>query len=115
MRAVGAVNLGAEVARGYPRGSLEWLVAAGPELVIDLSPQAERDDGANGSADALEFWARWPSLPAVRTGRVLALDPTRISMPGPDIDLALRALAVAVHGPEIEAEIERRLARREAP
>lgn len=115
LRAVGAVNLGAEVARGYPRGSLEWLVAAGPELVLDLTPQAKKDQGASASAAALEFWARWPSLPAVRLRRVLALDPTRISLPGPDLDLALRALAVAVHGAGIEAEIERQLARREAP
>lgn len=115
LSAVGALNLGAEVARGYPRGSLEWLVEAGPELVLDLSPHAEKDQAASASAAALEFWSRWPSLPAVRLGRVLALDPTRVSLPGPDLDLALRALAVAVHGPGIEAEIERQLARREAP
>lgn len=121
LRAVGAVNLGAEVARGYPRGSLEWLVAAGPELVLDLSPQAElgaeaeRDEAASASAGALAFWARWPSLPAVKTRRVLALDATRVSLPGPDLDRALRELAVAVHGAGIEAAIERELARREAP
>lgn len=107
LRAVGATNLGAEVARGYPRGSLEWLVAAGPELVLDLSPQAEE---ADESAGALAFWSRWPSLPAVKAGRVLALDATRVSLPGPDLDRALRDLAVAVHGAPIEAVIERELA-----
>jgi len=112
--AVGAINLGAEVASGYPRGSLEWLVGAKPELVLDLSPQAEADEGA-ASAGALAFWARWPSLPAVKTKRVLALDATRVSLPGPDLDLALRTLAIAVHGDGIEAEIERELAPREAP
>lgn len=106
--AVGAVNLGAEVAQGYPRGSLEWLVAAAPELVLDLSPQVE-------TQGALAFWARWPSLPAVRSGRVLALDATRVSLPGPDLDRALRDLAIAVHGEAIEAAIDRALASRAAP
>ncbi len=121
LQAVGAQNLGAEVARGYPRGSLEWLVAAGPELLIDLSPQAEAEAAggaasAAGDTDALAFWSRWPSLPAVKSGRVLALDATRVSLPGPDLDRALRDLAVAVHGAGITAPIERALlAERGAP
>lgn len=106
--AVGAINLGAEVAKGYPRGSLEWLVAAAPELVLDLSPQVE-------SEGALTFWKRWPSLPAVKAGRVLALDATRVSLPGPDLDRALRELAIAVHGKSIEAAIDRSLAARGRP
>lgn len=114
LRAVGAQNLGAEVARGYPRGSLEWLVAAGPELLLDLSPQAE-ESASEQATSALAFWARWPSLPAVKSGRVLALDATRISLPGPDLDRALRELAVVVHGADIDEAIERELAQREAP
>jgi iron complex transport system substrate-binding protein len=106
--AVGAINLGAEVSTGYPRGSLEWLVASAPELVLDLSPQVEADG-------ALTFWRRWPSLPAVQSGRVLALDATRVSLPGPDLDRALRELAIAVHGDAIEAAIDRALAARGRP
>ncbi|MBY0401142.1 helical backbone metal receptor [Myxococcota bacterium] len=109
LRAVGAENLGAKVAKGYPRGSLEWLVAAAPELVLDLSPQSE----APQSEAPLAFWSRWPSLPAVKSGRVLALDATRISLPGPELDRALRELAVAVHGAEILPAIESELARGE--
>ncbi len=108
LAAVGAINLGAEVAKGYPRGSLEWLVAAAPELVLDLSPQVETEG-------ALAFWQRWPSLPAVKSGRVLALDATRVSLPGPDLDRALRELAIAVHGESIEMAIDRALAPRSAP
>lgn len=107
LRAVGAENLGARVAQGYPRGSLEWLVAAAPELVLDLSPQSDGHDSSRARA----FWSRWPSLPAVKSGRVLALDATRISLPGPELDRALLELAVAVHGPEIEPAIERERAR----
>jgi hypothetical protein len=38
---------------------------------------------------------------------VLALDATRISLPGPDLDRALRELAVAVHGSGIDEAIAR--------
>ena len=47
------------LAAGYPRGSIEWLIAAKPELLLDMTP---------GSQDGRAFWARWPSLPAVVVG-----------------------------------------------
>lgn len=103
--AVGALNLGAEIGRGYPQASLEWLVEAAPELLLDLSPQAET------GASPAEFWARWPSLPAVERGRVVGLDATAISLPGPDLDAALRTLARAVHGDGIDAAITAELER----
>jgi len=52
---------------------------------------------------------RWPSLPAVRANRVVEVDASRISLPGPDLDQALRALAVAVHGEGISAAIDEAL------
>jgi iron complex transport system substrate-binding protein len=100
LAAVGARNLGRRLAKGYPRASIEWLIDVGPELLLDMTPGAE-------SASA--FWARWPSLPAVATNRVIDLDASRISLPGPDLDQALRALAVAVHGDEISAAIDEAL------
>ena len=43
-------------------------------------------------------------------GRVLHVDAELVTMPGPALDLALRALARAIHGEAIDAEIEARLA-----
>jgi ABC-type Fe3+-hydroxamate transport system substrate-binding protein len=97
LETVGARNLARGLAAGYPRGSIEWLIAAKPELLLDMTP---------GGQDGRAFWARWPSLPAVASGRVLTLDASRISLPGPELDRALRELAVAVHGVEIDAAIE---------
>jgi len=97
LEAVGARNLGRKLAGGYPRASIEWLIGVRPELLLDMTPDAE-------SASA--FWSRWPSLPAVRTNRVVDVDASRISLPGPDLDQALRALAVAVHGEEISVAID---------
>ena len=40
LEAVGAENLVRSLAPGYPRGSVEWLIAARPELVLDMTPGA---------------------------------------------------------------------------
>ncbi len=101
LHAVGAENLGRQLAKGYPRGSIEWLIGARPELLLDLTPAASATDG---------FWSRWPSIPAVANDRIVEVDAALISLPGPDLDRALRALAIAVHGDGIEAEINRALA-----
>ena len=87
--ALGARNLAAEFSDAYPRVAVEWLVAHAPDVLIDLSP---------AGADALTYWSRWPSIPAVASGRVVALDAQEISMPGPDLDRAYRHLAVALYG-----------------
>lgn len=105
LAAVGARNLARALGSGYPRGSIEWLIEARPELLIDMTPTTgESDSGA-------AFWSRWPSLPAVASGRVLTLDARRISLPGPDLDRALHELAVAVHGESVDGAIEAALAR----
>jgi ABC-type Fe3+-hydroxamate transport system substrate-binding protein len=100
LEAVGADNLGRQLAKGYPRGSIEWLISSRPELLLDMTPGATR---------AAAFWSRWPSIPAVENERVVDVDASRISLPGPDLDLALRELAIAVHGEDIEAAIDRSL------
>lgn len=101
LEAVGADNLGRGLATGYPRGSIEWLIAARPELLLDMTPGAE---------SAAEFWSRWPSLPAVAAGRALTVEASRVSMPGPDLDAALRELATVVHGDAIGGVIDASLA-----
>jgi ABC-type Fe3+-hydroxamate transport system substrate-binding protein len=97
LASVGARNLGRQLAQGYPRASIEWLIGIAPELLLDLTP---------GPDSASDFWARWPSLPAVAGHRVIEVDASRVSMPGPDLDQALRELAVAVHGAGIASEID---------
>ncbi len=91
----GGQNLGAALDETWPRSSLEWLVAAAPDVILDS------DDDAQPAA---EFWARWPSLPAVRERRVVALEEGVVTLPGPDLDRALRTIARALHGPALELE-----------
>ena len=63
-----------------------------------------------GASEARVFWSRWPSLPAVANGRVVTVEASRVSMPGPDLDAAIRALAILVHGEEIASPIDAALA-----
>lgn len=91
----GGENLGARLGEPWPRASLEWLVAQAPEVLLDSD-----DD----PVPAAVYWKRWPSLPAVTHDRVVALDEATITLPGPDLDRALVALARALHGDALAIE-----------
>jgi len=90
LRSVGAVNLAAGQGGPYPRVTREWLIAAQPQVLLDA---------AHGSEPATDYWSRWPSIPAVAQHRVVALPKGVATLPGPDLDVALRTLARAVQGP----------------
>jgi ABC-type Fe3+-hydroxamate transport system substrate-binding protein len=93
----GARNLGAELGETWPRTSVEWLVGAAPEVILDSD---------SDPAPAARYWARWPSLPAVAHGRVVAVDAGDVTLPGPDLDRALVKLARALHGDALALDIE---------
>ena len=93
LRSAGARNVGAEFSAPYPRASLEWLVAAQPEVILDASSEP---------GSPLTFWSRWPSIPAVEQGRVVALAPGVVTLPGPALDRALRVLEEALAAPKTE-------------
>lgn len=97
LRAAGAENLGAGLPGLYPHAGKEWLVAAAPDVILDASPDAE---------PAAAYWARWPSLPAVRTGRVVAVAPRVVTLPGPWLDQGLLALSRAIEAPAARSGIE---------
>jgi iron complex transport system substrate-binding protein len=82
-------NVGASLGAPWPRVSREWLIAAAPEWILDASGEPE---------PAELFWSRWPSLPAVRGGRIATLPPGLATLPGPHLDRGLVAFVRAVHG-----------------
>jgi ABC-type Fe3+-hydroxamate transport system substrate-binding protein len=91
LSAAGADNPAAVFPDPYPRVALEWLIAAAPEVILDASEDP---------ADAASYWSRWPSLPAVAAGRVVAIPATEVTLPGPRLDRGLRILSQALHGGE---------------
>jgi iron complex transport system substrate-binding protein len=75
--------------------SLEELVAADPEVIV-------LGDGAYGvTADAVAARAGWGGMTAVKDGRIVAVDDTVVTRPGPRIAEGLRALISAIH-PELD-------------
>ena len=94
---LGLKNVASTFDEAYPRVGREWVVEMAPEIVIDLGPELD---------DPSEFWSRWPSIPAVKKGRVIGLDAGLISMPGPYLDRALHSLMGAVYGPGPAAQLE---------
>ena len=62
-------------------------------------------DSSDAPGEALEYWAKWPSLPAVSQGRVVSLARGIATLPGPYLDRALLAFAAAIHGPEVVSHL----------
>ncbi len=93
LASVGVRNLGGEFQDPYPRVSMEWLIAAAPDVLVDLGPDA---------GSSLDYWRQWGAIPAVAGERLVALDAEVISMPGPHLDDTLDILARAIWGEEIE-------------
>ncbi len=96
LRTLRVENLAAAQPGRWPRLAREWLLAAGPELILDSAP---------GGETAALYWARWPSLPAVAKGAVADVPEGVTTLPGPDLDEALLVLAAAARGPEFAAAL----------
>ncbi|MFQ5529178.1 MAG: FAD-dependent oxidoreductase, partial [Gemmatimonadota bacterium] len=62
-------------------------------------------DAAGGAQEALEFWSRWPSLPAVRAGRIVSIPQGVATLPGPHLDEALQTLVRSVRGPTADGDL----------
>jgi ABC-type Fe3+-hydroxamate transport system substrate-binding protein len=86
LECAGAENLARVFDDPYPRVSVEWLIAAAPDLILDA---------ADPAAEARAHWSHWPSLPAVAKGRVQTLDRS-LTIPGPYLDRALAELTAQV-------------------
>ena len=73
----------------YPRYSMERLIVDAPDVIFDASFEHGRK---------LAFWQTYPTIPAVRRGRVHATPGTSVFRPGPRLLSAIRTLAAALYG-----------------
>ena len=87
--AAGGRNLAEDAGMRYPQFSLEEVVRRAPETIIDTAM-------GSGGADG-KFWERWPTIPAVRDGRICTPPPDPVLRPGPRILEGLRLLAECLH------------------
>lgn len=91
--AAGGENVVAEAR--YPRLGIESVIALGPDVIV----QSRMDVPEEGERDAaVDYWKRWPDLPAVGTGRVRMLPGSAALRPGPRVADAVEELAEILHG-----------------
>ncbi|MGH7915280.1 MAG: ABC transporter substrate-binding protein [Candidatus Binataceae bacterium] len=86
----GGNNIADLSAQNWPRLSIEYIIAMRPEVILD---------GAMGS-DAKTpagFWARYPTIPAVRNHRVFGYPQDPVLHPGPRVWQSLELLARRIH------------------
>ena len=84
----------------YPRIGWEEVVAAAPETILVAT---HRDESETAGARALEeAWRPWQSVPAIRSGRILAIPADSVLRPGPRVAEGLERLAAALHPEAVE-------------
>ena len=93
----GGKNILNEEQKGYPKVSMEEVVRRGPEIIFNATFGGER----------LDFWQRYGSIPAVKSGRIYNLESDLVVHPGPRVAEALTMLARLTH-PEAFEEIDSR-------
>jgi iron complex transport system substrate-binding protein len=87
----GGRNVLADVDVRWPRLALEDVVARAPDVIL-VGSAAVADPAAK-----LHGRPGWRAIPAVRTGRVYALDPDSVNRWGPGLDEAAARLADRIH------------------
>ena len=94
IRQARGINLAAHAGGSWPHLSLEFAVAAAPEVIIDTTMGNEERTGAEA---AMAFWRAFPTIPAVREQRVYGYKAYAVLRPGPRIDEAFEAIAHFIH------------------
>jgi iron complex transport system substrate-binding protein len=94
LRIAGGRNVFGDL-RLWPTVGLEEIVRRDADVVI-LAVSGQRGDGADAAA-RLRATPGWSGLRAVRSGRVVALDPDLVNRPGPRSGEAAEQLFAALH------------------
>lgn len=96
IRIAGGENLAADALGAYQMIALEAVLERRPEVIIDSADN--RSEGPWGALPGI--WAEWPFLPAVERGRVFAVEPSRLLIPGPRLGEMAERMGRFLH-PEI--------------
>jgi iron complex transport system substrate-binding protein len=89
----GAENVAGDLPKAYPSLSPETILARAPAILLDGTPAANDEE-------TRAYWSRFPDLPAVKNGRVHALQDLAVVQPGPRLEQAIRSLEDRIHGEE---------------
>jgi iron complex transport system substrate-binding protein len=91
----GAVDVFADVKRESLQVSTEQLLARAPDVVLELRA-SEGWDAARLERERA-VWRQLASVPAVRTDRIYILADSSLTIPGPRVVNAARAIAAVLH------------------
>lgn len=94
----GGINIVSDVKGRYSRYSIEEVISKEPEVIIttvhgNSSYLLKESENVRG-------WERWKDLPAVKSGRIYAVDKDFFFRPGPRFVLGLEKIAEIIH-PEV--------------
>ena len=90
----GGTNVAKQTGTSWPNLSLEFIIIEAPEVLIDASMGSEEDPNREAVGS---FWHAFPTIPAVRDGRIHGYRAYELLRPGPRIPQTLEALARFIH------------------
>lgn len=88
------INIAASATQPWPHLSLEVAIAKQPEVIIDGSMGSEE---TQDSEQRLGIWKNFPTVPAVRDGRLHGRLSSAMLRPGPRLPDAFEELARLIH------------------
>lgn len=98
MAIAGGANVFRDTVAPYTRITLEELIARNPEAVVDMGEMAQTVGVTEAEKRAVvALWRRFPSLAAVKQGRVFAVASDYFVVPGPRVVDAAREFARMFH------------------
>ncbi len=81
----------------YPPIGAEQVAACQPQVIIE--PVSKTHLQESDQRDAMEFWSRMPTVPAVTAGRIYLVDADLVSRLGPRIVDGVDQIARCLRGP----------------
>jgi iron complex transport system substrate-binding protein len=88
----GGHNVAGDEKKMYPRFGIEEVLKRAPEVIVISSMNPKADYGK-----ALQEWARWKTIPAVKNKRIHLIDSDLIDRPSPRIIDGLEEMARVLH------------------
>lgn len=103
IRLAGGQNVLLSSPMPYPRVSVEQILAADPDVILDMGDFAHREGRPMESGrEFLGLWSAYPVLRAVRQGAVRQVDSEVLIRPGPRVGEAARRMVELIHGVRVQ-------------
>lgn len=98
----GGENIAGDSLSKYPQMGIEQVVSRAPEVILYTSLNFELTPAQE--LKAKKMWSAYPSIPAVRNGRIHGLVADHVTLAGPRLMTGIEEVARAIHPEVFEAE-----------